>query len=67
METRSFRPIDRVLGEIDKAIKILSTPARAAREPPAAPEGAALTEPQRAESARLMRVNHSGEVAAQKK
>jgi ubiquinone biosynthesis monooxygenase Coq7 len=65
METRSFRPIDRVLGEIDKAIKVLSTPARATREPPAAPEGAALTLPQRAESARLMRVNHSGEVAAQ--
>jgi ubiquinone biosynthesis monooxygenase Coq7 len=65
METRSFRPIDRVLGEIDKAIKVLSTPARAAREPPTAPEGEALTLSQRAESARLMRVNHSGEVAAQ--
>jgi 3-demethoxyubiquinol 3-hydroxylase len=65
METRSFRTIDRVFGEIDKAIKVLSTPARAMRAPPAAPEGEALTPPQRAESARLMRVNHSGEVAAQ--
>jgi ubiquinone biosynthesis monooxygenase Coq7 len=65
METRSFRPIDRVFGEIDRAIKVLSTPARASREPPAAPEGEALSPSQRAESARLMRVNHSGEVAAQ--
>jgi ubiquinone biosynthesis monooxygenase Coq7 len=65
METRSFRAIDRIFGEIDKAIKVLSTPARAMRAPPSAPEGDALTLPQRAESARLMRVNHSGEVAAQ--
>lgn len=65
MQTRSFSPIDRFFGEIDKAIKVLTTPARASRSPAAAPEAAALREPQRSESVRLMRVNHAGEVAAQ--
>jgi ubiquinone biosynthesis monooxygenase Coq7 len=65
MDTRSFTLIDRVFGEIDKAIKVLSTSPRAAREIPCALEGEVLPEAARAESARLMRVNHSGEVAAQ--
>lgn len=69
MDIRRFSLIDLGLGEIDKAIKVLSAPARSAREMPAAPEGtpkgAALQPAQRAESVRLMRVNHSGEVAAQ--
>jgi ubiquinone biosynthesis monooxygenase Coq7 len=68
MDTRRFSLIDLSLGEIDKAIKVLSAPAhasRAAPAAPAAPEAEALPAPQRAESVRLMRVNHSGEVAAQ--
>src|ERR1700675_4720669 len=65
MDNRRFSLIDLGLGEIDKAIKVLSAPARSTRQAPAAPEGAALQAAQRAESARLMRVNHSGEVAAQ--
>jgi len=65
METRSFGLIDRVFGEIDRAIKVLSTPARSSRETPAAPEGEMLREEDRALAVRLMRVNHSGEVAAQ--
>jgi ubiquinone biosynthesis monooxygenase Coq7 len=65
METRSFSLIDRVLGEIDRAIKVLSTPARASRDAPAVAEGEILREADRALSVRLMRVNHSGEVAAQ--
>ena len=65
MDTRRFSLFDLTVGEIDKAIKVLSGPAHASREAPAAPEGAALPAPQRAESVRLMRVNHSGEVAAQ--
>jgi len=65
MDIRNFTLIDRVFGEIDKAIKVLSTPARSSREVPAAPEGEVLPEADRIESARLMRVNHSGEVAAQ--
>lgn len=92
METRSFSLLDRVIGEIDKAIKVLTAPAQARRPAPSMPEaavvagapgatpnaGAAAIVPlpvasggrRRAEaellrSARLMRVNHAGEVAAQ--
>jgi len=65
METRSFSLIDRIFGEIDRAIKVLSTPARASRDAPAVAEGEMLREADRALSVRLMRVNHSGEVAAQ--
>jgi 3-demethoxyubiquinol 3-hydroxylase len=65
MDTRSFSPIDRIFGEIDKAIKTLSAPARSSRTAPAVAEGPALQDFERAESVRLMRVNHSGEVAAQ--
>src|SRR5579862_1504916 len=65
MQTRGFSRIDRFFGEIDKAIKVLTTPAHASREAPALPAAAALSEPQRSESVRLMRVNHAGEVAAQ--
>jgi 3-demethoxyubiquinol 3-hydroxylase len=57
--------VDRFFGEIDKAIKVLSTSPRSSREVPAAPERKALSETDRARSVRLMRVNHSGEVAAQ--
>ena len=64
MNARRFDHLDRVIGEIDKIIKILSVPPRASRGIPDAP-AAALEEADRLESARLMRVNHSGEVAAQ--
>jgi ubiquinone biosynthesis monooxygenase Coq7 len=65
MDTRRFSLIDLSLGEIDKAIKVLSAPAHSSREMPAVPADAPLPAAQRVESARLMRVNHSGEVAAQ--
>jgi 3-demethoxyubiquinol 3-hydroxylase len=65
MGTRRFSSIDRIFGEIDKAIKVLGAPAHSARATPAAPDGEVLSEAQRLESGRLMRVNHSGEVAAQ--
>src|SRR5258708_23025391 len=65
MNPRRFSLIDLSLGEIDRAIKVLSAPAHASREAPAAPEGETLQARQRAESVRLMRVNHSGEGAAQ--
>src|SRR5580700_5103143 len=64
METRRLSVIDRGLGEIDKAIKTLSAPARASRVVPA-PQSEPLDAVQRLRSTRLMRVNHSGEVAAQ--
>jgi 3-demethoxyubiquinol 3-hydroxylase len=65
METRRFGLADRVVGEIDNIIKILSVPARSTRGLPECAAEAELTEAVRASSARLMRVNHSGEVAAQ--
>jgi ubiquinone biosynthesis monooxygenase Coq7 len=58
--------LDVGLGEIDKAIKVLAAPAHARRAAPATPAGEfVLDERDARESARLMRVNHAGEVAAQ--
>ncbi len=70
MEQREFSLPDRILGEIDKAIKVLAAPAHASRPLPAAPaDAAAAAPPLTAEesrlAARLMRINHAGEVAAQ--
>jgi ubiquinone biosynthesis monooxygenase Coq7 len=66
MSTRSYSGIDRLLGEIDKAIKVLAAPAHAARELPVAAHGELVLEKaEQQESIRLMRVNHAGEVAAQ--
>jgi ubiquinone biosynthesis monooxygenase Coq7 len=59
--------VDRIIGEIDHALRIVAAPAG----PPAAPtvenEAAdqALSDQERHESAALMRVNHAGEIAAQ--
>jgi ubiquinone biosynthesis monooxygenase Coq7 len=69
VSTRSLKPIDRLLGEIGKAINVLGAPARAARPLPRTPGTSAgelvLDAADRRRSARLMRVNHAGEVAAQ--
>ena len=66
MSARSYSVTDRLLGEIGRTINILGTPARAARTLPAGTGGdLVLEEAERRESARLMRVNHAGEVAAQ--
>ena len=65
MKSRDLGFADRVIGEIDKLIKVLTVPARSARPLPEAPIAENLTPQERQESARLMRVNHSGEVAAQ--
>jgi ubiquinone biosynthesis monooxygenase Coq7 len=65
METRRFNALDLAIGEIDKLIKNLTlppSPSRAAPEPEAVTQ---LSEADRRESLRLMRVNHAGEVAAQ--
>ncbi len=57
---------DRLFGEIDRAIKVLAAPAKSARPLPAGLDPRpALDAPERQQSARLMRVNHAGEVAAQ--
>jgi 3-demethoxyubiquinol 3-hydroxylase len=65
MDTRSFGLADRLIGEIDKIIKILTVSAQASRGVPAMVPGPTLNEAERVLSARLMRVNHAGEVAAQ--
>jgi 3-demethoxyubiquinol 3-hydroxylase len=64
-EPRKFGVVDLGLGAIDNAIKVLTAPARAARSAPAASGSVALEPAERLESSRLMRVNHSGEIAAQ--
>jgi ubiquinone biosynthesis monooxygenase Coq7 len=65
METRDFDPLDRFIGEIDKAIKVLTVRRPAMRAPGQIPDADDLTPSERTQSARLMRVNHAGEVAAQ--
>jgi len=65
MEPRRYDPLDRLFGEIDKIIKNLTVQPQAFRKIPDAPASAPLDEADRAESVRLMRVNHAGEVAAQ--
>ncbi|MSQ60809.1 MAG: 2-polyprenyl-3-methyl-6-methoxy-1,4-benzoquinone monooxygenase [Betaproteobacteria bacterium] len=57
---------DRVLSVLDQALRTLFAPARSARPSPAAelPQDP-LPGPDRRRSAALMRVNHSGEIAAQ--
>jgi ubiquinone biosynthesis monooxygenase Coq7 len=65
MESRRFDSVDHALGGIDRIIKNLTVPPRASREAPGSAVTESLPEAERAESMRLMRVNHSGEVAAQ--
>ena len=67
MDLRELTFTDRLIGEIDKAIKVLGAPARSARHFPGSAEGVAETLAGDAaqRSVRLMRVNHAGEVAAQ--
>jgi len=65
MNTHSSSLMDRIIGEIDKAIKVLTVPAQSARAPAGSPDPETLPDADRRTSARLMRVNHAGEVAAQ--
>jgi 3-demethoxyubiquinol 3-hydroxylase len=65
MTGRTFSSIDRLIGEIDKAIKVLAVSAVPRRAAPSNGVEPVLDDIQRLESGRLMRVNHSGEVAAQ--
>ncbi|HWM66365.1 MAG TPA: 2-polyprenyl-3-methyl-6-methoxy-1,4-benzoquinone monooxygenase [Steroidobacteraceae bacterium] len=69
MESR--HPIDPLVSAADRALRAIFAPAHASRPVPDAPPPAPGTAPavmsqaDRRESAALMRVNHSGEVAAQ--
>jgi len=66
MTIRSYSLADRILMGLDEALRTVCAPASAQRPLPA-PElsDAELDASSRAEAARLMRVNHAGEVAAQ--
>jgi 3-demethoxyubiquinol 3-hydroxylase len=58
-------PLDSLLFAADNALRAVFAPARASREPPDLPPEAEMTETERVHAGGLMRVNHSGEVAAQ--
>jgi len=68
MVTRQLTPLDRMLSELEHALRTAAAPGShvAGRPNPAsktkAPE---LDEAERVEAGRLMRVNHAGEIAAQ--
>ena len=66
MDSDPRRPIDRLIGEFDRALRAVTGVANAARPSPgqAKPE-AELDAADRAHAAALMRVNHVGEVCAQ--
>jgi ubiquinone biosynthesis monooxygenase Coq7 len=59
--------LDPFISAVDRALRAVLAPAQASRSNPAqtVPESPDLTDPQRQQSAALMRVNHAGEVAAQ--
>ena len=59
------RLLDPLIGALDRALRAVFAPARAERPVPGSPGATELSEPERRHSAALMRVNHSGEVAAQ--
>src|SRR3954469_16717487 len=66
MDSDPRNPIDRLIGEFDRALRAVTGVASAARPSPgqAKPE-AELDAAERAHAAALMRVNHVGEVCAQ--
>ena len=66
MEPRQYTTADRLIGEISKAISVLAASSHSTRDYPGAVAGSGeLGAAERRMSARLMRVNHAGEVAAQ--
>jgi ubiquinone biosynthesis monooxygenase Coq7 len=67
MDARQYSPIDRFLMQVDRGLRtVLGQPEVSGRQDPAAAcAETELSEAERLEAARLMRVNHAGEVAAQ--
>jgi ubiquinone biosynthesis monooxygenase Coq7 len=66
--TRRLSPVDRVLAEFERALRTaVASSSHAAKRPnPAAALPAAeLSDAERVQAGRLMRVNHAGEIAAQ--
>ncbi len=67
MKTRRYSPLDHLIMNVDQALRTLAgKPLVTGRPNPATGEQEAeLSDAEKAESARLMRINHAGEVAAQ--
>jgi ubiquinone biosynthesis monooxygenase Coq7 len=67
MDTRDYSPLDRVLVNLDQAVRtVFGRPPTTERPNPAAGiDDTELSERERKHVARLMRVNHTGEVCAQ--
>ncbi|MDO9370979.1 MAG: 2-polyprenyl-3-methyl-6-methoxy-1,4-benzoquinone monooxygenase [Gammaproteobacteria bacterium] len=66
MDTRRISPLDRFITGLDQALRTVCAPAHSERASPAAGVSeAGISAQQKAAAARLMRVNHAGEVAAQ--
>lgn len=66
MRERRYTVIDRLLGEFDQALRTVGAHARAERPSPAAPHAdTPLPDDARHQAGGLMRVNHTGEIAAQ--
>jgi ubiquinone biosynthesis monooxygenase Coq7 len=67
MQTRSYSPLDHLIMNLDQAVRTLAGRPRVTERPDPANnrEEADLSKAETLESARLMRVNHCGEVAAQ--
>jgi ubiquinone biosynthesis monooxygenase Coq7 len=67
MKSRSYSPMDRLIMNLDQAVRTLAGRPRVTERPDPArdcDEGE-LSDAEKANAARLMRVNHAGEVAAQ--
>jgi ubiquinone biosynthesis monooxygenase Coq7 len=56
---------DPLIATADRALRAVFAPAQASRPSPGRPNDAPLSEAERREAAALMRVNHTGEIAAQ--
>ncbi|MDP1708767.1 MAG: 2-polyprenyl-3-methyl-6-methoxy-1,4-benzoquinone monooxygenase [Gammaproteobacteria bacterium] len=66
MDTRNPSPLDQLICRFDQALRTVCAPARAGRASPAqGVSDTGLDTRQKSVAARLMRVNHAGEVAAQ--
>ena len=65
MHFRKLTFTDRCISELDKALRVIAADSRARRPIPPATSKSELAEHEKKQVARLMRVNHAGEIAAQ--
>ncbi len=67
MSERHYSLFDRIVGQLDQAVRTIAGPTPSAQRPNPAADAAeaTLAEDERILAGRLMRINHAGEVAAQ--